>query len=139
MDSLEPQEGMRRHKLLSKEVIASLPPLYSQEKNPDPTVMVKFFSPYSGWIWLAYEGDHVDEDGIPVRESKKPATDYLFFGLVKGMETELGYFSFNEMARAKITVGSIVVPAVERDLYYKPTPLSKARDCLLYTSDAADE
>ena len=39
------------------------------------------------------------------------------FGLVEGFETELGYFHLTELAEATV-LGS--VPAVERDLYWKP-------------------
>lgn len=45
--------GMRRHKLLTAELRRALPSLYSQENNPDPMCVVKFFSPYSGWKWYA--------------------------------------------------------------------------------------
>jgi hypothetical protein len=38
-------------KLLTAELRASLPPLYAQEKNTDPTVHAKFFTPDSQWTW----------------------------------------------------------------------------------------
>ena len=34
-------------------------------------------------------------------DTNKPKVDYLFFGLVVGFETELGYFSLNELKTAK--------------------------------------
>lgn len=106
-------DGLRKHKLLTKELESKLPPLGSQEENPDPLVVVKFFSPYTGWTWYATEG------GV------SPVTGrFTFFGLVKGFETELGYFDLEELSEAKV-FGR--VPAVERDLYWTPIPLSEVR------------
>lgn len=58
----------------------SLPKLYSQEGNKDPTVHVKFFQPWGGWTWYATEGEQQEED-------------FIFFGYVVGFEREWGYFS----------------------------------------------
>ncbi len=44
--------------------------------------------------------------------------------VVEGFETELGYFSLDELAEATV-FGS--VPAVERDLYWKPMTLGEIR------------
>jgi len=99
----------RGHKLLTKALAAKLPPLGSTDGKGDAAVaQVKFFSPYSGWYWYATEFDGED----------------TFFGLVKGFETELGYFSLSELEAAKV-FGS--VPAVERDLYWDATPLSQVK------------
>lgn len=46
-----------------------------------------------------------------------------FFGLVVGFEIEMGYFSLSEL---EATTGPLGLH-VERDLYFKPTPLSKIR------------
>tara|TARA_Y100000296_G_scaffold86129_1_gene124749 strand:+ start:192 stop:467 length:276 start_codon:yes stop_codon:yes gene_type:complete len=88
-------------KLLTKELKKKLPPLYANEDKKDPDAIVKFFTPFSNWTWYATEFDGED----------------LFFGLVDGHEKELGYFSLNELE----SLGS----KIERDLYWKPTPLSK--------------
>jgi hypothetical protein len=95
-------------KLLTKEILNRLPPLYSQENNPDPIVHVKFFDPTGSWTWFAYEGSQEGDD-------------FIFFGLVKGFEDELGNFSLNELAkfRGKFGLG------IERDRYFKPVPLSQ--------------
>lgn len=99
-------------KLLTQEIIKSLPPLYSQEKNPDPLVRVKFFTPWSNWTWYATEGQK-DEDG-----------DWRFSGLVKGQETELGYFVLSELESVRGPFGL----KIERDMYFKPQPLSKFQE-----------
>jgi hypothetical protein len=44
----------------------------------------------------------------------------LFFGLVQGLEEELGYFSLSELESVRV----LGLP-VERDLYFTPKPLSE--------------
>jgi len=97
-------------KLLTKEILSKLPPLYSQENNPDPTVWVKFFDPTGSWTWYATEGSAEGED-------------FYFFGLVQGFEDELGMFSLKELTkfRGKFGLG------IERDRYFKPVPLSQIK------------
>ena len=63
-------------------MLKQLPALYSQEENPDPRVVCKFFTPDAGWTWYAIEGSPVDEDGLCDTEKEK--VDFLFFGLVSG-------------------------------------------------------
>lgn len=96
-------------KLLTKELANKLPPLYSQENTADPVVQVRFFSIASNWEWLAYEFDGED----------------LFFGLVKGFENELGYFSLSELESVTAMGGKL--PLIERDLGFTPKPLSECR------------
>lgn len=93
--------------LLPPEIRSQLPSLYSQEKIADPIVYIKFFNPLSNWTWYATEFDGED----------------TFFGLVQGFEEELSYFSLTELQeyRGRLGVG------IERDLYFRPTPLSKLR------------
>jgi hypothetical protein len=72
-------------------------------------VLVKFFTPDSNWTWFA------------VSASQDPDTlDVQFFGLVSGLERELGYFWLSELESARGPLGL----AVERDLYFDPVPLS---------------
>jgi hypothetical protein len=68
--------------LLPGEIRAALPPLYATEKlGKESIAIVKFFTPDSNWTWYASEFDGVD----------------TLFGLVKGLDTELGYFSLSEL------------------------------------------
>ena len=90
--------------LISDELKASMPGLYSQENEPDPIVRVKFFTPWTDWTWYGIEFDGTDS----------------FFGLVDGYERELGYFSLSELENLKGPGGL----RVERDLYFEPTALS---------------
>jgi len=95
--------------LLPKEVREKLPPLYSQENEPDPLVIVKYFHPLSSWTWYATEGSPEGED-------------FLFFGWVNGDFPELGYFSLNEMQAVKV-----MGLGIERDLHFTPKKLSEVK------------
>ena len=70
--------------LLTAELRSQLPPLYSQEKNADATVHIKFFCPWNNWTWFATEGQAGDDD-------------FRFFGYVVSHEEEWGYFALSEM------------------------------------------
>ena len=92
-------------KLMTKELEAQLPPLYANEElGNDAEALVKFFTPDADWTWYATEYNP---------ETKQ------FFGLVDGFELELGYFNLEELENLR---GPFGLP-VERDLYWKPTPL----------------
>ena len=81
-------------------------------------VVCKFFTPDAGWTWYAIEGSPVDANGY--YDTDKPKVDFLFFGLVDGLEVELGYFSLTELTSIR---GRFGLP-VERDRYFEPTRLS---------------
>ena len=87
--------------LLTDEIRKQIPPLYAQDKDPNPIAYVKFFMKNSNWTWYATEFDGED----------------TFFGLVKGFEEELGYFSLQELTEFSI----------ERDVNFQPTSLSQLR------------
>jgi hypothetical protein len=98
-----PQEVME---LLPGEIRAALPPLYTNEKKGMAAIApVKYFTPDANWTWYPTEFDGEDR----------------FFGLVSGMEIELGYFSLTELEGVR---GPLGLP-VERDLYYEPQTLRK--------------
>ena len=88
--------------LLTEEIRERLPPLYSQEGSK-AIVHVKYFTPDSSWTWYVTEFDGED----------------TFFGLVDGLEKELGYFSLSELQSVR---GPLGLP-IERDLYWTPKPL----------------
>ena len=104
--------GRRRHKLMTKEIGDKIPAIganESVEDFDDVLAPAKLFSPYSNWTWYVTEWD--------------PETGTCF-GLVEGFEAEVGYFDLTELAEATV-FGS--VPAVERDLYWKPMTLGEIR------------
>jgi len=94
-------------KLLTKENMKQLPPLYAQEgKGYESIAYVKLFTPDSDWTWYVTEFD--------------PDTKTCF-GLVDGFEKELGYFSLNELENVKGIMGL----NIERDRWFTPKTLSK--------------
>jgi hypothetical protein len=99
-----------------------MPPLYSQENERDPLVVCKYFDPVGSWTWYATEGSPVDEDGY--MDTTKEKVDYLFFGLVVGFETELGYFSLHELQTAKEGLRGLRALPIERDVWFNPQRLS---------------
>ena len=104
--------GRRGHKLMTKELGQKIPALYANENVADTDSVIataKLFSPYNGWRWYVTEWD---------------AETGQCFGLVEGFETELGYFDLTELAETTVFGG---VPAVERDLYWKPKTLGEIR------------
>ena len=95
-------------KLLNDEIAARLPALHATENDADPTVHVKFFTPDSSWTWYLTEFD---------------PSQRLCFGLVIGLDHELGYFSLAELEEVRGPLGL----AIERDLYFKSCPLSECQ------------
>jgi hypothetical protein len=88
--------------LLTNDLLARLPPLYSQEAEADPVVYAKFFMPGTGWTWYVTEGSRQD-------------SDFLFFGFVVGFESEFGYFLLSELESVRNQLGL----GVERDLAFR--------------------
>ena len=104
--------GLRGHELMTKELGETIPALYvneNVENTDDVMARAKLFCPYNGWRWYVTEWD---------------AGTGECFGLVEGFETEWGYFDLTELAEATVFGG---VPAVERDLYWKPMTLGEIR------------
>jgi DUF2958 family protein len=91
--------------LLTEEIRHQLPPLGATAEVADPIAVVKFFTPGSRWTWFAYEFDGMD----------------IFMGAVSGEVFEFGTFSLSELEQLRGPCGM----AVERDLAFAPTPLSK--------------
>ena len=97
-------------KLLPEDIAKTLPKLYEQDSKGDNAIAyVKFFDPCSQWTWYAMEFDGED----------------IFFGLVIGHETELGYFSLKELEGVKNKLGL----GIERDLYFKPCSINQLKLC----------
>ena len=106
----------RGHQLMTKELGDTIPMLGANENVKEyDTVLApaKLFSPYSNWTWYITEWE---------------AETGLCFGLGEGLETEIGYFDLSELAAVTV-FGS--VPAVERDLYWKPKTLGEIKRELL--------
>lgn len=102
-------------KLLDKDLLAKIPPLYSTETIPldEKTFVAKFCTTHGNpkWKWYVVEGNYDEEE-----------YDFVFFGLVDGFEQEWGYFTLGELK----ALGLNGKPLVERDLSFVPT---KVKDC----------
>lgn len=105
----------RKQQLLTQAIRRKIPALYSQEKVKDPIVYAKFFHAYGEGTWLATEFDGRDR----------------FFGAISlGHGWELGYFSLREMESVEASVNGKRVrglQAIERDKWFRPMSLSKAK------------
>jgi hypothetical protein len=97
--------------LLTKELKKKLPKIGTHDGKDSSTVpvVVKFFSPWTQWVWYVTEGE-------------KSGNDWVLYGLVRGWENELGYISLNELERARRGT----LPLVERDMYFGKHMLSEA-------------
>ena len=96
------------HDLIPTELAATMPRLYACDRETDPLARVKLFTPDSSWTWFLYEFD---------------PTERLAFGLVVGLESELGYVSLAELEAVRGPLGL----RIERDLHWRPKPLSACR------------
>ncbi len=86
--------------LLTKELRRKLPALHSNEgkKPKDVQVIVKFFLPNVQWKWYPTEFDQED----------------IFFGYIRGVANELGYFRLSELEYITDGIGL----GVERDRHF---------------------
>ena len=94
-------------KLIPKELKDAIPKLYETEEQKDPIAHIKLF--IDGWTWYITELS-IDDD--------------ICFGyVVSPFGSELGYFSLKEIQEVKGSLGI----GVERDVLFKPTPLSQIK------------
>ena len=98
-------------KLMTKELETKFPAIYANEEKEakDILIIAKFFCPWSNWTWYATEFDQ--ESG-------------QFFGYVRGIENELGYFSLDELESVRGPFGL----GIERDLYFGVHTLAEAME-----------
>ncbi len=95
----------QRVSLLTKEEIDRLPQMYSQEDNPNPLCLMKFFIANVTWYSIEYD-----------------VHAKLFFGYAVIQDAELGYFSLEELE--ELVINGL---RVEKDLHFKPTKLSEIK------------
>lgn len=90
--------------LMTEELKKIVPAFYETEDIAldDKIVYAKFFLLGSSWSWYIFEYD---------------ADTNCIFGLVDGIEQEIGYQSIDELEALRGPLGLFV----ERDLYFKPT------------------
>jgi len=96
--------------LIPKEILDTLPDLYDSTDTIDPLCKVKLFTPDANWTWYIIELSQEDSSTC--------------YGYVQGWESELGYFSLEEIENVR---GALNLP-VERDMHFEPTLLSKVME-----------
>ena len=95
-------------KLMTPKLEARFLEVGSQENNPDPLIIAKYFNPSGAGTWYATEYN---------------PTDRVFFGYVSifgDANDEWGTFSLDELMEVKGAMGL----GIERDLYCGEKPLS---------------
>ncbi len=93
--------------LISQEIKELIPKLYETEEQNNPIAYVKLF--LDAWTW------YITELSID--------NNICFGYVISPFESELGYFSLNEIKSIKGTLGL----SVERDISFKPTKLSRIK------------
>ena len=93
--------------LIPQEIKELIPKLYETEKQNDPIAYIKLF--LDGWTW------YITELSID--------NNICFGYVISPFESELGYFSLNEIKSIKGSLGL----SVEKDISFKPTKLSKIK------------
>ncbi|MET0406270.1 MAG: DUF2958 domain-containing protein, partial [Cystobacter sp.] len=117
-------------KLLTAADLKRLPKMYATEKTPEAekVAVVKYFCGPATWYAVEFDGED------------------QFFGFVTGLaEDEWGYFSLRELASLQaaqpleIAGRTRHIPLrVERDIHWKPQPMSKAIPSRFATKQADD-
>ena len=95
--------------LIPKTLLSDIPDIYETEGVSNPLCYVKFFTPDSNWTWFIME---ISKDG-----------DQTCFGYVVGLDSELGFFSLAELESVHGPLGL----AVERDMFFTPTPFEQIK------------
>jgi hypothetical protein len=87
---------------LPQSIRDKLPPIGAHDGKDPATIpiIVKYFSLLNGWAWYATEGEQREED-------------FIFYGFVRGIENEMGYFTLSDMMTCRNGIH-----VIERDLYF---------------------
>ena len=93
--------------LIPQEIKELIPKLYETEEQNNPIAYVKLF--LDAWTW------YITELSID--------NNICFGYVISPFESELGYFSLNEIKSIKGSLGL----SVERDISFKPTKLSRIK------------
>ena len=81
----------------------------SQEDNPDPLIIARFFNPTGIGTWYATEYD------------PQTRTFFGYASIFGDHNDEWGYFSLDELEAYRGTFGT----GIERDLYFREQPVSQ--------------
>ena len=93
-------------KLVPQTLLSDIPDLYATEDLKDPLCYVKLFTPDANWTWFIIEFSKANRSTC--------------YGYVQGLDSELGYFTLEELESIHGPLGL----AIERDLSFTPTPFA---------------
>jgi hypothetical protein len=96
-------------KLIPQTLLSEIPDLYETEGSINPLCHVKLFTPDSNWTWYIIEFSKADANTC--------------YGYVQGLDSELGYFTLEELASIHGPLGL----AIERDMSFTPIPFTKVK------------
>jgi len=96
-------------KLIPETLLSDIPDLYETEGKGNPICYIKLFTPDSNWTWYIME--------ISIADKK------TCFGYVQGLDSELGFFTLDELESVHGSLGLVI----ERDINFEPTPFSKIK------------
>ena len=96
-------------KLIPQTLLSDIPNLYETEGFLNPICQIKLFTPDSNLTWYIIEFSKTDTNTC--------------YGYVQGLESELGYFTLEELESVHGPLGL----AIERDLSFVPTPFATVK------------
>ena len=98
--------------LLTQEIKEKALKQFPQGSSFEQQVVAKFFDPTGSWSWYLMNLDPEDES--------------YAWGIVKGLEIEMGSFSMEELREHRGVLGL----GIERDLHFRPRPASEVWEAL---------
>jgi hypothetical protein len=110
-------------------VLARLPKLYATEGQDDPVVQVKYFLPEGRLTYYGIEYSPIAPDETP---------DLLFGYLVSPLGPDCDELCYMTLEQIKTMRSPTLNLPVERDLWFRPKPLSEVRAKLAGNGDAPD-
>lgn len=129
-DHQPPQDQQDAHDYLPHWLAPHIPKLYAQDGFNDPVVFAKVFLAEGRWTFYILEYDHTAPDGMP---------DLMFGYLLSPLGDdcdELCYVTLEQIAELRSPTLNL---PVERDLWFRPRPLSEVRAVPAYAGMAGND
>lgn len=117
-DHQPPQDRQNAHDYLPRWLAPHIPKLYAQDGFNDPVVFAQVFLAEGRWTFYILEYDHIAPDDTP---------DLMFGYLLSPLGPdcdELCYMTLEQIAELRSPTLNL---PVERDLWFRPRPLSEIR------------
>lgn len=97
-------------KLIPQTLLSDIPDLYETEGILNPICHVKLFTPDSNFTWFIIEFSKADAKTC--------------YGYVQGLDSELGYFTLEELESIHGPIGL----TIERDMLFEATSFTKIKE-----------